>query len=326
MDYLQHLTKTVHRTSYPAISPTNPANSAAGKTIVISGGAQGIGYAIARGFSAAGAATVVLLARRQEALDAASARLRAENAAAKRHTDVWTYLLDIRDAAAAGAVFAAIRTRLNATASTAAEPRDADVLVTSAARLDQGDGLLDFDPQTVRDSFETNVLGNLNLVRAFLAPEVPAIPIPNAFVGRTKDMSGAPVPVREKVVLDVSSAAGYLHIPGQAIYGPSKLAFTRMMAHLQTEVDQLEGKPVRIHSFNPGTIYTPGAKAIGLEGVELPWDDESLPEGFAVWLASPAAAFLKGRLVLSCWDVEELLALKKRFEEDPNLCTVAYQL
>jgi hypothetical protein len=33
-----------------------------------------------------------------------------------------------------------------------------------------------------------------------------------------------------------------------------------------------------------------------------------LPAQFAVWLTSPEAAFLKGRLVWANWDVEEMKA------------------
>jgi NAD(P)-dependent dehydrogenase (short-subunit alcohol dehydrogenase family) len=41
-------------------------------------------------------------------------------------------------------------------------------------------------------------------------------------------------------------------------------------------------------------------------------DDESLPAGFFVWLASREAEFLKGRYLWANWDVEEL---KERKEE-----------
>ncbi|KAH7043759.1 hypothetical protein B0J12DRAFT_555106, partial [Macrophomina phaseolina] len=295
------LTSTQHRTQYPAIDPTNPANSAAGKTVVISGGATGVGYAISRGFSKAGAANVVLIARRQESLDDGAAQLRAEIAESKGKTNVWTYLLDIRNAYGANSVFEDIRKRL----STDGQAKDVDILVTSAARFDQSKTALEFDPEAIRDGFDTNVGGNLNLVRAFLAPEIPAIPL-NALIGTAKDTTGVQVPNREKIVLDVSTGGTYLKIPGQALYSSNKLAFTHMMQHLQAEVDQLPGSPIRIHSFNPGNILSPASRKLGLTEESANFDDESLPEGFAVWLASPAAKFLKGRFVWSSWDVEEM--------------------
>ena len=57
-------TKTWHNKPYPAISPSRPELSAAGKTIVIAGGGQGIGRSIALAFGEAGASHIALLARR----------------------------------------------------------------------------------------------------------------------------------------------------------------------------------------------------------------------------------------------------------------------
>ncbi|CAJ2504920.1 Uu.00g123140.m01.CDS01 [Anthostomella pinea] len=36
------------------------------------------------------------------------------------------------------------------------------------------------------------------------------------------------------------------------------------------------------------------------------FDDISLPSDFLVWIASPEASFLDGKLVFAAWDVEEL--------------------
>jgi NAD(P)-dependent dehydrogenase (short-subunit alcohol dehydrogenase family) len=328
---IPHLTKTVHSTVYPAIDPANPKLSASGKTVIISGGASGIGYAISQGFCIAGAARVVIIARRQEALDAAATKLEAENLAAGRTTEVWTFLLDIRSTSATNAVFAAIRERLNqgATETARAGGVDADILVTSAASLLQGRTALEFDPEGYGEVFETNVGGNLNLVRAFLGPEIPIIPY-TTFDGIVKDTSAVPAPpTRQKVILDVSSSAAYLSLPGQAPYAASKLAFTQVMRTFQGELDGIPGQPVRVHSFNPGTVFTPGAaKLLDEEKARaaLTWDDESLPRGFTVWLASPEAAFLKGRFVMSNWDVDELVALKDKYAKDPNFGTITLSM
>jgi len=48
----------------------------------------------------------------------------------------------------------------------------------------------------------------------------------------------------------------------------------------------------------------------------------SLPADFILWLASPEAAFLKGRYVWANWDVEEMLAKKEEIEADPKLLTM----
>lgn len=315
---VRHLTKTLHRSQYAAIDPANPANSAAGKIVLVTSGASGIGYAIARGFAFAGASTVILLARRAEILTEAAAKLRGE---AKPNTEVWTYQLDIRDKDATEGVFASIRTRLNQGKGEGVkqEERDVDVLVASAAVFAPHDVSVDYAPDAIRASFETNVVGNMNVVRAFLAPEAPAIPL-HIPTRAPKDTSGLRASGREKIILDVSSIVTFFTVPGLSVYGASKIAFTRLLANVQAEVDKMEGSRIRVHSFHPGGVFTPSMQRTGFKEEHVRWDDESLPAGFAVWLASPAAAFLKGRFVLSAWDVDEMMAMKEKFAEDPDLC------
>ena len=47
------------------------------------------------------------------------------------------------------------------------------------------------------------------------------------------------------------------------------------------------------------------------------WEDVNLPADFAVWLAGPQSDFLHGRYVWAEWDVDELIALKEKVEQDP---------
>lgn len=44
----------------------------------------------------------------------------------------------------------------------------------------------------------------------------------------------------------------------------------------------------------------------------------SLLSGFLVWAASPEADFLRGRVLWSNWDVDELKAQKVEFEGTPK--------
>ncbi|TKW51860.1 Dehydrogenase/reductase SDR family member 4 [Colletotrichum tanaceti] len=71
-------TKTIHRESYPTISPSRPELSQAGRTVLITGGSMGIGFAIAKGFSQAGAGRVIILGRRQNLVEEAVSDLRRE--------------------------------------------------------------------------------------------------------------------------------------------------------------------------------------------------------------------------------------------------------
>jgi hypothetical protein len=48
----------------------------------------------------------------------------------------------------------------------------------------------------------------------------------------------------------------------------------------------------------------------------------NLPAGFAVWLCSPEADFLRGKFLWSNWDVEELKAKKEVIENDQSQLTI----
>ena len=50
----------------------------------------------------------------------------------------------------------------------------------------------------------------------------------------------------------------------------------------------------------------------------------SLPASYAVWLASPRAAWTNGRMLWAQWDVEELEAKKDQIAED-NLFVMGLQ-
>ena len=68
MPPLPSFTKTWHNASYDAISPTRPALSVAGKTVVITGGGRGLGSEIARAHAAAGASRIALIGRTESSL------------------------------------------------------------------------------------------------------------------------------------------------------------------------------------------------------------------------------------------------------------------
>ncbi|MCJ1318934.1 hypothetical protein MMC15_004266 [Xylographa vitiligo] len=283
-------TRTYHHAPYPALLPTQPTLSAAGKTILVTAGHTGIGYSIAHNFAAAGAPHVVLVGRRADVLETARTALRAAHPATTFHA----FAGSITDAARVAAIFASVRADI-------AEP---DVLVTSAAYFAPPSAVLALEAEQVRESFATNVLANMGLVRAFL--DVPS------------SAQGAAGKKREKVVLDVSSAAVHLDVSGTGTYAASKLAFTRLMAavHADALVAPDPRYELRVHSFHPGAVLTQAARDFGAEKFPVQWDDVELPGQFAVWLASGQAGFLRGRFVWGNWDVGELLERREEIERE----------
>ncbi|CAD6590432.1 MAG: hypothetical protein ASARMPRED_004812 [Alectoria sarmentosa] len=263
-------TQLSHAEPYPAISPSKPSLSAKGKTILIVGGSEGIGYAIVAAFAAAGAANIIILARRGELLDEAKKNIAQEYPA----TNIHTFPASIDDAAKLNAVFAQVRTRI-------AEP---DVLVLCAASGHQPLPTLSIPLDSLWRDFEINVKGNLNVVTEYLHPDAL---------------------IKEKKIINVSSTGAHQLIQGMAGYGASKEAFVHLLMHLQEEyVD----KNVRITSYHPGTILTSSAISHGFDKYPIAWGDVTLPGQFALWLASKEADFLAGRFVYASWDVDELQA------------------
>ena len=281
----KHFTNLYHKTPYAAIDPIQISLSAAGKTILIIAGATGIGFSIAYNFAIAGAQHIVLLARRTDVLEKSTTELSATHPGTKFHY----FTSSITDHVKIRHIFSEIRSKISSI----------DVLVTSAAYTPALANTLDLSTQELLLSFETNLFANINLVHEFL--------------------SHTPAPRKEKVILDISTAAAYLMVPQRSAYSVSKLAFTQWLARLQQD---LVNDNIRIHSFHPGFVLTDCTRGLGMSEESFAWDDVQLPGQFAVWLASKEAAFLKGRFVWANWDVRELVGRKRDFERDTELLTV----
>lgn len=279
-DLFHPFTKTVHKKSYPAISPYKDVLSAEGKTVVVTGGSQGIGLAICTAFAEAGASNLIIVSRRATPFDMAMIMLEKNHPA----TTVTVFRASITDSEATGEIFDTVRTRMEL------EP---DILILcTASKCTQGP-ILEIPEEEIQLDFDTNVTANLNWVRHFLLPES-ARKAPN------------------KKIINVSSCSAHMTLPYRGSYGASKEAFVHLLAHVQHDhVDT----GVKIFNFHPGGVLTSMTRAMGMNEDSFPWDDVSLPGSFAVWLASGEADFLAGRFVYANWDVDEL---KARAEEIVN--------
>lgn len=244
-DLTHSFTKVCHSKPYPAISPLLPHLSAAGKTVLITGGSQGIGLAIAKAFAAAGASNLILLARRDGPLAAAKSSIEARSPSAKVHT----FGGDVTDLARMEGIFKAVRADIG-------EP---DILVLSAGYLNPQGPALALSPEVTWNCFEINVRGNMNVVRAYLSD-----------LADPSSQDHSKQKTKERIILNVSTISVHYHQPGQSAYGSSKEAFLQWITHVQNDYAT---HGLRMHSFHPGMVYTDMVMNNGMPEEFFDWDD-----------------------------------------------------
>ncbi|KAJ4484991.1 short-chain dehydrogenase/reductase [Lentinula edodes] len=290
---LTKLTSTYHRDTYPAISSTNPSLSQAGKTVLITGGGSGIGFEIVRSFAKAKASRIIIMGRRITVLEDAVVKWREEF----QDTEFIAQQGDLNDEASATAVWDYLNSH----------QIFVHVLVLNAAHLfPRGPDTLQMERKAVMKAFEINVGGNFTMTAKFVNQPLR--------------------PAGEKLNLVNISTVG-LHMnpaPNQNPYVTSKAAFTALLGRI---ADEHPVEDVQIISFHPGVLYSEGV-AEYFDKDPYDWDEMALPADFAVWTASPEAAWLHGRFVWAHWDVDELKADKeitKRLQQETGFLKVGVQ-
>lgn len=154
-----NVTKTVHRQVYPAILPSKPEFSQAGKVILIPGGGTGVGLSIARAFVQASAATVIIIGRRGDILATAASQLEAEAKTADSPTKIVHRVVDIVDLAQVDKFWKDL----------AAENIVVDVWVANAAKGSDPKSLLALGADEVWSQVEVNAKSALYFAERFYA-------------------------------------------------------------------------------------------------------------------------------------------------------------
>ncbi|KAK4662255.1 uncharacterized protein QC763_0111470 [Podospora pseudopauciseta] len=305
--------KTLHRESYPAISPLEPENNQAGKTVLVTGGADGIGFAIATAFVQASSSHVIIVGRRQGFLQDGVKRLEAEARTAGTNTKISGYSSDVSSLEASEKLWAELKE----------DGIVVDVLVLNAVALGPGGALVEANLEAVWKAYEVNVRSLLDHTQRFY----------NQVGKRQKYL----VSVSSSMVHNLDNENSFL-----SAYGATKTAGQVLFQQIARDVD-----PARLQmiSFHPGAIYSDGAREGGVtkdmidvwddgmfcfsrswinEGVEANLATAALPGNFAVWAATPAAKFLHGRFLAAWWDVNELKhdALQEKLNSEWHLLRV----
>ena len=207
-------TKTIHRSSYPAIDLKKAVNSAASKVVVVTGGGIGVGKGISHAFVQAGAKAVAILGRRENIL--LDTKVDLEKAGSSK---VLTFKADIVDEAALNAAFESIEEAVG----------KIDVVVANAGYMPANGPAATADLNDWWKGFEVNIQGTLLTFRAFMAHKSSNSP---AFIS-------------------LNTAAGHAGgaIPTLSGYAGSKMGLAHLIQYLQAE-----NPDVRIFSFSPGVI------------------------------------------------------------------------
>ncbi|PMB69683.1 3-ketodihydrosphingosine reductase gsl-3 [Beauveria bassiana] len=204
-----------------------------GKTVLITGGSEGMGLAVATQLSAKGA-NLILVSRNAAKLEEAAA---AKSPATQRFHYITA---DVSVPSYADSVIAA--------ATTWNDGRAPDI-VWCIAGISVPKLFVETDAASLRQQMDINFHGTADMahtiLRAWLAPD-------NNNNNNNNNNSEQP-----KHLVMTASATAFYTIPGYAAYAPSKWALRGLADTLSQEV-LLYPQDVRVHIVFPGTILSPG--------------------------------------------------------------------
>ena len=224
---LPSATKTFHHDVYAAIDPTNPHLSAAGKTVLITGGGQGIGVSFAKAFSLASAANIVLLGRKLNTLNETKD---AVEALSGNKSKVYAFQADVTDKAGIDSTFEKV----------ASEIGKIDVYIANAGYLASPGSAATASIEDFATSFAINVTGQLIAAQAFLKHRA-----------------------EKATVIAINTGAAHMYYMGpMPAYVTSKAAAARLF-----DMIAAENPDVRVFNLHPGLIKSAMSEKAGMNGI-----------------------------------------------------------
>lgn len=238
-----------------------------GKTVIVTGGARGLGNYMARACAEAGAKNIVIFDANQELGDESAAELHD-----KTGLPVSFFKVDVRDGAAINAAVDAVVERYGAP----------DVLVNSAGIADSNIKAETYDPAMFRRLVDINLTGSFLMSQA---------------VGRAMMAAGKP----GSIVLVASMSGSVVNYPQeQSCYNASKAGVIQLGKSLAAEWAKYE---IRVNCISPGYMDTALNRVPALDAQKKIWKSLTPQNrlgnvdelnGLCVFLASDASKFMTG--------------------------------
>ncbi|KAK7906582.1 NAD-P-binding protein [Apiospora marii] len=289
-----NFTAKIHTEPYPYISQSQHA----GHNVLITGGARGIGRALALAFARAGAAGIVVADLSEEAFgNLASDLLGAAKSRGYDYPQIILHQLDVADEGSvkkcAALVAEEFRGRL-------------DVLVNNAGYMTPARPVPESDSEAWWRTFEVNLKGPYLMSKYF---------VPLLLDGAASSSCGGQGGGGQ--MININSVAAHNLRPQASAYGTSKLAALKLTEFLMVEAGQ---QGLLAYSVHPGGVLTDlardGMPAETLAGLG---DRPELVAETVAWLTSERREWLAGRYVSATWDMEELVRREGEIVEGDKL-------
>ncbi|KAH9892168.1 NAD(P)-binding protein [Xylariomycetidae sp. FL2044] len=279
-------TRTTHLDTYDYIDPLKNADCT-GKAVLVTGGAKGIGKAIALSYAKAGAAYIAITSRSTPESEVTDIEEAAVSVGRPR-PNVLALQVDVSDPASVNRA---------ATALEAAWGK-LDILISNAGflylkcpllaiRLAKYDKILDGDEWEWWQSFEVNLKGSYLVAKAFL---------PLMLKGG------------DKTYISIASTGAMHFHTGGSSYQISKHALLRLCEYLMAEYGE---QGLLCYSVHPGGVATDLAKRLPEQTQVWLKCTPSLAGDTLAFLTSRRQDWLAGRYLSVMWDMEEMFTEKK---------------
>ncbi|KAK6436470.1 hypothetical protein LTR95_007341 [Oleoguttula sp. CCFEE 5521] len=272
----------------PFIDPHGRLSGTAnGKSVVVSGAGGLIGRGYATAFALAGASHLTLVGRRASILEETRNAIRA---VAPETKVLVVSNTDISKDSDVSSLFSKVKAEFGG---------PPDILINNAAISGTWLPFAQQTPSQWWEVQEINMRGTINMCHAYI----------------TALTSNAPL--KEGLIINVSSVGSYAYLPGISAYANSKAAMNNFTEYIDSEnAGAHAASPSTIPRItaipmHPGGVQTEMAGVLPKELFDTLRDSPELAGGVAVWL-SAEGRWLGGRFVSANWDMEKVAAEKER--------------